>query len=600
MKTTKPFLVLDLEKSWREDIHPRDKHGKFTTVKGGSRIVTKAGKTGVVQSVSDSHYSIRTDDGKLSKITKDNVLHEKDHKRAVDEQKKAKKRSASAKKGATAGVATKAQKKADGNAVATKLAEPKGKVTAKPKTAKKVQNDRVKAMEQKATKERRANLAEKKKRDMEAPVMMRAKDQASAPKAMKQTIPQNTSTARKEDQAQKNTAVSEYNNLENTLQPGNLDEMWKDSKVSALLKKPMEKRSAEDIKKLAGEMTTANDKLARKVVLKMGEARGYNLASQVNRIGNSATPSANVKVQETNLYGDLLQSARSSMFETIHNVLAGSQNPSEGTAIGQHVIRRMKDAVHKDIYTLMNSIPAPERIRQAMGDMNRGQADLSQKLGRTPTEVELGVHLMKTSESFKTSPINELPYWDDKSSEWVAPRTEVKDPRRRLELLKHYAQQQRTVSGDTHIGGESEREININSNLVDSARSPQEIVERKERQKELKGTLPKAMRDMGMTDASITAFQAMYSQPSETGTKPQMTLEETASFINKNGGWNGKPISGKWVDKHVREGRKVIAEAMASQHPAIQQLAMLKSFVFNMILKGMYEYDLVKSIHAWT
>lgn len=98
---------LDLIKAftWREELHPRDKNGRFagghswTGIRKGSEVVAKNGTKGKVTQVTDTHYQIEKDDGKTSRILKENVIHSKDHEKLVVKKKPASKR---APKGATA------------------------------------------------------------------------------------------------------------------------------------------------------------------------------------------------------------------------------------------------------------------------------------------------------------------------------------------------------------------------------------------------------------------------------------------------------------------------------------------------------------------
>jgi preprotein translocase subunit YajC len=605
---TRPFLFIDLssqlEKSWREEMHPRDKFGKFSTVKGGSRVVTKTGKTGVVQEVGDGHYKVRTDEGKLTKVAKDSVLHANDHKKVMDAQKADKKKKKATKAKVEKTKATKTATKANGTGKAKVIADPTTKAPAKKaKTAseakkptvkqvmkevnkttkerKKAQTAKVKDMKKKATAENKAIRQAKKKRDLEAPAIKRV--ELDPVKRLTKT----------EDNHKANQEVQDFNEATATKDNASITEMWESSKVQKLMSLPPEKRNAEDIKKLAGEITDANDKFARHLVLKRGRALGMNLASQINRIGNKATRSENVINQETGFYGDMLQSARATMFETLHNVMAGTQHPSAD--MGAHVAQRIKDKLKNDVYDFLNDIPLPHAVRMANVDMNNAHTQLSHELGRTPSDEELGAHLMKNSKEFKEAPIVKAPYWDDKKSEWVATNKQETDPAERVRQLRAYASQQKTVSADKNRASE-EGSVTITSNIQDEGRSPEEVYERKERQKELEGTLPKAMADMGLSDDEIKLMTYKFSQPSEKRNQANLTNQEIADRYNAV---HGTSYGEKWVDKWVRSAMGKIAQAHANNHPAIQQLAMLKSFVFNMILKSWYELNLIKSLNSW-
>ena len=127
--STKPFLVLDLQKSWKEEHHPRDSNGRFTRVRSGSRVATKTGKTGVVRKVTDEHYLIDYDDGKKARVKKENVLHANDIKNSKPV--KARKAKEAGKKQS----ATKAANKANGTAKAKLVVDPTAKKPAAKKKA---------------------------------------------------------------------------------------------------------------------------------------------------------------------------------------------------------------------------------------------------------------------------------------------------------------------------------------------------------------------------------------------------------------------------------------------------------------------------------
>lgn len=627
--TTKPFLFVDLSKSWRDELHPRDKYGKFSTVKGGSKVVTKTGKTGVVQEVGDGHYKVRTDDGKLTKVAKDSVIHANDHKKVMDAQKAEKKKKATTKAKVEKTKATKTATKTNGTGKGKNLADPttkasktkaptkatatatKTKTPAKkaPSTAKVVketlktankatkqkQTQKVKDMKAKATKENKAIRQAKKERDLTAPSIKQvAIDPVMSTNPNIAEIKQKRKVVANHNK-QASQEVQDFNNATATLENASISEMWNNPKVQKLMSLPKEKRSAEDIKKLAGEITTANDKFARHLVLKRGRALGMNLASQVNKIGTKASKTVITQGQETGFYGDMLQSARATMFETLHNVMAGSQNPGAGTDMGAHVASRIKDKLRDDVYAFLHDMPLPHAVRMANVDMNNAHTQLSHELGRTPTDEELGNHLMKNSKDFKNSPIVQAPYWDEKKSEWVATNKQETDPAERVRQLRAYASQQKTVSADKNLASE-EGSVTIASNIVDESRTPEEAYEKKEKQKELQGALPKAMKDMGLSDTEIQLMTMKFSQPSETRKQANLTNREIADRYNAI---HGTDYGETWVDKHVGRAMAKVAEAHKNNHPAIQQLALLKSFVINMILKSWYEVNLIKSLHSW-
>jgi DNA-directed RNA polymerase specialized sigma subunit/preprotein translocase subunit YajC len=568
---------------WREDLHKRDPKGRFSTIRTGSSVVTSTGKAGVVESTTDSHYHIRFQDGKKGKVAKHHVIHAEDHKRIMEADAKAKKRKTSAAKGQT----TKATNKANGHGKAQVLASEAPKMA----TAKKQQTTKVKTMEKKASAEKKAIRQAKKQRDLEAPDLIRRPIEQRSPKAADHNEAQNTE-------------LEKYNNLENdrdTTQ--DIDNMWNDKAVQKLMSRAPEKRSEADIRSLAGNITTSNDKLARYVTLQMGKSRGLNLLHQVNRIGDiGQSGKGEVVNQETGYYGDLLQAARSSMYETLYKVMKGSQNPGKDTSIGAHVVSRMKQQLHTDIYNIMNEVPAPTRIRGAIGDMQRAEKELQQKLGRNPNHEELANHLEANSKNFKESPIMDAPTYDEKTGQWVASKKRIEDPSERLHMLKTYAEQQKATSIDQNVGSEGEKEVSMADNIKDTNASPDELYEQKERQKELKSAIPKALDELGLNDKEKLVFMVMFGSPSATTHKGNMTKQEVAEAINKQGGYGeGQQATESWVNKYYRSALEKILHAQRTNHPVMEELKekFFKSFFFNMIMKATYEYDLVKSLVGW-
>jgi hypothetical protein len=621
METTKPFLYLDLSKGWKEELHPRDMFGKFATVKGGSRIVTKTGKTGVVHTVTGTHYHVTDAGGKKFKVLKDNAIHFNDHAKATAE---AKKRQAKTKKATTKGKATKATNKANGTGKSKPLADPtkakapkktgtvkpkqekkvatattKNLKTAseapkktarkkKPKTAEQVNKIRSKNSDKQASEARKKNKAAKKERDMKAPARLTV------------TVPQkkhDPDTGKKDTQ---NQALEELKNLEQELpktETVKLSDQWNEADVQKIMNKPANKRSAKDINAIAGKLTTDNDKLARYVANKAAESRGIFRSSTI--IGNKATRSENVIRQDSGLYGDMLQSTRATMFETLTSVLSGAQNPGEGTAITAHVISRMKHKLHRDLYSMLNDLPAPHEVRGALADAHKAAPKLAQTLGRTPSHEELAEHLQKNSKAFREAPIAPTPKWDDKAREWVAQKARIEDPAERLRTLQLYASQQKATTLDKNVGNEGERDVALEGTIKDrTGASVEDQYEAKERQKELQGALPKAMKDMGLSNDEVRVMSVMYSQSSETGSKAQLTAKETAERLTEE---HGMKVDLKWVLNRQAAAFKKIAKAKADNHPAIQELMkyLTKSLMWNTILKSMYEFDLVKSLKSW-
>ena len=606
MSTTRPFLVIDLEKAWREDQHPRDKDGKFTKVKGGSRVVTSSGKTGVVKKNTGDKVTIAYDGGGSGTVHRKNVTHEKDHLKAEAEKKKKAKAKQAGKKQST----TKAQNKADGTgkgkAVADPTAKTKKQATATktaPKTtkttptAKKTTTPKATPKKTTAPKATAPKTTTPKATAPKAPPKAKTKDTSEvvtrygkAPSVQNQPIPQKTNVNRAKD----NKEVQSFKEFgTNPLHTTTIDGMWETPEVQKLLKLPPNKRSSEDIQRIAGQITEANKMLAFHVGNKRADMMGFGVIQ--NRIGN-----VNAKDpihQEAGARFELIQSGLGAMYETLHKVLDGSENPRG--SIGAHVTSRMKQKITKDLYGLLNSIPAPHDIRQAIGDMKREETNLTQSLGRTPTAEELGKHLMKHSDAFRESAIVKPARWDEGKGTWVATNKQEKDPEARLKALKRYADQQQTASMDKVInGGSGERETTLADTLAvqDTARTPEEAYERKERQQELQGAIPKALREMQLSDTQIELYTLKHSDSSATRDQPYRTDDEVAKLYNER---HGTDYGGKWAYKHINAGRQLIAQALKDNHPAIQHLMTMKSFVFTMILKSIFEYDLVKSLHSW-
>lgn len=608
--TTRPFLYVDLQKSisWKETLHPRAADGKFRSIKSGSSVVTSTGKTGTVEKVTPTHYHVRHADGKKSQVAKKNAVHALDYKEHIEAAKKTKKKKAAAAKGQT----TKAANKANGHGKATTIATPAA--TTKGKNV---------APSSKATKTTKATPATKTKKDAKLVIDPKAAKKGTnkvATAAVTDASPNSKASAAAKTQTTKiknvgkkvvdpmadkqNQALKTYSALEQDRDTTNdIDNMWNSKKVKALMKREPGKRSAEDIQKLAGEITTNNDKLARHVTLQMGKARGLNLLMQQNKIGDiGQSGKGEVINQETGYYGDLLQAARTSMYETLLRVMQGSQNPKEGSSIGAHVVSRMKQKLHSDIYNIMNEVPAPHEIRSAIGDMEAGKKHLQQTLGRNPNEQELAEHLQTTSKHFKEAPIMEHPTYDEKAGRWIATKNRIADPVERLRALSTYADQQKATSLDKNVASDGEREINAADNIRDDELTPDEAYEKKERQRELKGAIPKTLESLGLNDKEKLVFMTMFGNPSAKVKKGNLTMDETADIINNAGGYDGGQQATKaWVNKYYRSAMEKIIAARAAKHPALDDLYnnFMKSLFFNLVFKALYEYDLVKSMNSW-
>ena len=576
-------LYIDLQKSiaWKDELHPRDKFGKFSAIKGGSSVVTHTGKAGTVEKVAVDHYHIRFSDGKKGKVAKANVVHANDHKKVMDAQAQTKRRKASAAVGQT----TKATNVANGTGKVQLIVSPKMA------SGKKQLSTKIKDMEQKAVAENRANRRAKKERDLSAPDLLR--------KPIEQGTTGRPATLKDTKQSEE---AQNYKDLENSPEAtSRLDEMWNSKETKALMAKDPGKRSEADIRRIAGEMTTHNDRLAYHTTLQMGKARGMNLLSQVNRIGDVG-PSGDGEVhnQETGHYGDLLQTARASMYETLYRVMSGSQNPGKDAPIGAHVISRMKQKLHKDMYALLNEVPAPHEIRGALADLHKGEAELTQKLGHTPSTEELANHMQSTSKAFKDAPIMDNPEYDEKTGKWVATKKRISDSVERLKTLQAYRDRQKTSTLDKDIDNGEGTAGSAANNVKSTEASPDEQYEQKERQKELKTAIPKVLQDVGLNSKEKLVFMVMFGSPSARINKGNMTLDEVADAINKQGGYEGgKQATKDWVNKYYRSAMVKLSDARTKNHPALKELAMLKSLIFNLIMKSLYEYDLVKSLNSW-
>lgn len=595
METTRPFLYIDLHKSisWREDFHKRDEFGKFRAIKGGSKVVTATGKTGVVEKVTDTHYHIRTADGKIGKVVKTNVIHAEDHAKVMEAQKKAKRKKASSAKG----VATKVVNKTNANV--------KGKAVVEPKiVAPTIKVGTGGIIKRKDLKAKVAPIIT----PVVAPVVGNDVSQNSRESVKNAThttvVPHGKTKIDPEKDAQ-NVALKEFDSMdEDRDKTKDIDTLWQSKSVQRLMKKPPEKRSEADIRLLAGEITTANDKLARYTTLQMGKSRGLNLLMQTNKIGDvGESGNGAVIVQETGYYGDLLQASRASMYETLYRVMKGSQNPDKDTSMGTHVITRMKQKLHSDIYDLMNEVPAPHEIRTAIGDMAKAKKELQQTLGREPNKSELAVELQNSSKHFREAPIMDAPSYDEKTAKWVASKKRIEDPEERLRMLDIYSSQQKSTSLDadhaTNFDNGETEEVTMNSALIDAQLTPDVAYEKKIRQAELEEAIPQALTDMGFTENERLVFTTMYGSPSGTTKKTNMTMPEVAEAINANGGIDGKKVDDKTIYNIVRQAMKKLQLARDTNHPAIKKLSLLKSLFFNILMKALYEYDLVKSLSGW-
>jgi preprotein translocase subunit YajC len=574
----KPALVIDLQKAsaartWREELHPRDEQGRFTRIRGGSRIVTRTGKTGRVHKVTDTHYHVTADDGSKFTVSKKNAVHYDDYEAAMKAAKKNKRKASAAAKKAKA---TKASNKAN--------------ATGKTGAAKPLADPTKKAAKKKPAAKKTSEAAENK--TLVVPV---------TPKKRKAEKPLDN---------EQNRAIAEVAEIEKTPEKANLDKQWQSAEVQNILKKPVNKRSAEEIRRVAGKLTKENDKLARHVVHKMAAARGMSILGQVYRLkrhvgGNRSKEGKEeaklhgaTVAQETGLYGDLLQSARASMFATLSSVLSGSQNPRKGTAIGAHVISRMRQQLHRDMYDILNTIPAPHEIRTAIGDAWKAEETLTGKLGRTPTHDEVASYLQKNSKAFREAPIMQPPVWNEDKGEWEAKNQRVTDPSERLRVLKNYADQQKATHLDQGVMDERTGERrNVAEAMADrTAASPEARAIERERQQELRTALPKAMKEMGLTDDEIRVMVIKFSNPSSTTSKPTMTSPEVAAYLKEH---YGMDVTSKWVDNRITLGMQKIKRAREQNHPALEQLRMLKSLVVRAILKMSWEIDLYKALTSW-
>lgn len=456
----------------------------------------------------------------------------------------------------------------------------------KPKSAKQTIKLKVNAMDKKRATSNRANKLAKKTRDSDAKPIITT---VIKPKTSSEQDTANSSvTAKKQNQAlgdwKDSTETDQY-----------LDQMWNTPPVKKLLAKAPEKRSEEEIRKVAGAITTAQDKLSRYVALRFGDKRGLELARQVNKIGNKATPSENVVMQETNMYGDLLQTSRLAMYETLHNVLGGSQNPAPGTNMSAHVIQRMKQNLDRFMQD-QHDMPVPEEMRPGIGAVRRAEHELGNSLGHTPTDAEIGEHL-KTDAKFKKAPVNALPKWNEQKGEWIATRNNELDPAEKVRLLKIYASRQQAGSLQANVGEEGEKEVERQDKLANGAdvERPEDIVDKlddKKRQKNMGKEIPKALNEMGLDEKERKVFMAKFSEGSETQyTKDgAMTTVEVAKKLG---------MSQQDVSRILLGATKKLAEAHKAKHPALDRLSHMFKALFMDLMKSIYEYDLVKSLTSW-
>ena len=219
-----------------------------------------------------------------------------------------------------------------------------------------------------------------------------------------------------------------------------------------------------------------------------------------------------------------------------------------------------------------------------------------------PSEQELAAHLQANSKHFKEAPIMDHPTYDEKAGKWVATKNRITDPVERLRALRTYADQQKATSIDKNMASEGDNEVTLADGVKDEDLTPDEIYERKERQKELKTAIPKALDNLGLNDKEKLVFMTMFGSPSAKVKKGNLTMEETAQIINDNGGYgNGEKATKAWINKYYRSAMEKLIAARQANHPALTDLksSFMKSLFFNLVFKALYEYDLVKSMNTW-
>jgi DNA-directed RNA polymerase specialized sigma subunit len=631
METTRPLLIIDLSKAMSKAqakaVHKELPPGGQWRTMNGHHIYIKDGKV--------LAGAVPTSDGKGAK--KATKAHLSEHQATIDaEAKKAK--SKKVKATASKSKATKEANKtnATGKTGGAKLivdatAAPKKTTKKKASEAPKVEEKPKKApaakkkactrsrtgtcesreAEEDAKSESRTctgadqrrvkkPAAKKKPAPAPAPEPVKAEKPKKAPKAKAAPVPKpapapevkKPAKAKKEPKAKVAAAPAPAVASE---EPKTLQEHWDSDAVKSIMSQPKDKRDPEQVKDVAGKMTTDNDKLARKIVISMAASRGLSILGQFNKTGNTK--------QETNLYGDLLQTARMAMYETLHAVLSGTQNPGTGTAIAAHVITRMKDKLNKGMHEMLNDIPVSEELKPVLGDMSKAETELTQKLGRTPTEKEVAEHLQATSKAFQSASIVKPPEWDEAKGQFVDKKQKYKDPLERYQAMKAYAAVQKTTSADKNVGSAGEKEVSLSDSMSDKTASTiEEGYEDKEYKAELEDRVPKLLKEMGVDDSGMKVFDTMFSSASEASNKPQLTMKETTEKINEQGGIDGSPVTQKWVEYQFAKTMKHIQQKIAENHPAAEQLKrywMKKSLMANLIMKALYQMELIKSLGEW-
>lgn len=635
----RPLFYIDLSKALEK---PK---GKITR-KEAKAIHKNLPEGGVWRTIRGHHVYIVNNKvvaGSLPKVRgqgakKATKAHLKELQEHIDKENKAKR----SKKGAE----TKKRKKADGHAKAevldtkakTKKTTAK-KTTAKKTTAKKTTTKKTTAKktatEQKVIQVKKKRMSKKEREALSAPVLQRPiGPDSTETRPVQQSIPQNTSTAHRayqqranEDFSNKEMTTATKTNQLNAQQlqsyKDQLDAMWNSPEVQKLLNKPVSKRSKKAIKEIAGKLTTAMNPLAVHYAQKkasrlgafgspvrMGERSGGGLAQNAKAVTRD-----DGTVEFTGLHGDFQQVARATMFETLHNILAGSQNPKEGTKVSTHVIKRMTDAMTNAYHNFLNAIPVKEKLRPAIKDLNEAESMLSHKLGRRPTDEELAKYLEENSKHFRdeghyeTSStgkgqvkkylIPALPKWNPETKEWEAKKGRIEDPVERLRALRTYRDQQKAGSVQANVGSEGEREVELGESLRDMNESPEERTLRRERQQEVKSGIERVFNDLGIKGATAKVLLTAFSGDSRAG---KLTHKEVADVLNAAG--HTTDSGNKFTHSNVRQlysrGMKKLQQAREQNHPKLMELyQLLTKSMIALIERTFFQIDLLKSLQAW-
>lgn len=455
------------------------------------------------------------------------------------------------------------------------------------------------------------------------------KKKVDTPSIHQTAIPSNDSAQHKQRQQEANEDFSPTEAIKPKVQRPNqltadqvnklknhLDTVWNSPAVQDILKQPANKRNLDQIKQIAGKITTAMNPLATHYAQKKASqvgAYGDPVRMQEKTGGGLGHHTKSKEAREdgtldfSGFHGDLQQVARASMFETLHNILAGSQKP--GTNVSTHTIKRMKDAMTNAYHNFLNQMPVKERLRPAIRDLNNAESQLSHQLGRKPTDQELAKHLEENSKHFRDEGyaengstkhvIPKRPEWDKEKNEYVAKKGRIEDPVERLNTLRMYRDQQKAGSTDANVGSEGEREVELGSSIKDMNESPEERTIRKEREHEVKSGLESVFNDLGIKDAEAKVLKTAFSGDSRGG---KVNHKEIAEELNRAG--HKTSSGGEFTHDNVRaiysRAMKKLQNAYAQNHPKLAELKKLMTkSMWSTIQRTFFQIDLIKSLNTW-